>query len=203
MTILLVFTVEAVSVPSSCSSVCSGGVCHRQLPQRQTDGGSQWTCQTADREGAQRCFAADLCKQTGTGLARCQKYTFCIRSDDCHVVCCAGRSWCRVRRGDDRAAEPTQAVLREELAHPGLRRPQRDGSPRGPGLAVQTAGGRWCPRRGLNNKLYTKLTLHWLTETKPPTQRISSVVLWPRLSFKPSTSLLCAPTQENKAVNTL
>ena len=57
----------------------------------------------------------------------------------------AGCSRCRVCGGDDGAAESTQAVLWEELAHSGLRRPQRDGSPRGAGLALQTAGGCWRP----------------------------------------------------------
>lgn len=61
----------------------------------------------------------------------------------------AGCSRRRVGGGDDGAAEPTQAVLWEELAHSGLRRPQRDGSPRGAGLAFQTAGGCWRPGRGL------------------------------------------------------
>lgn len=36
---------------------------------------------------------------------------------------CAGRSRRRVCGGDDGAAEPSQAVLWEELAHSGLRRP--------------------------------------------------------------------------------
>lgn len=63
---------------------------------------------------------------------------------------CAGRPRRRFRGGDDGAAEPTQAVLWEELAHPGLRRPQRDGSARGAGLALSTAGGRRRPGRGLN-----------------------------------------------------
>lgn len=65
-------------------------------------------------------------------------------------VCVAGRSRRCVGGGDDRAAEPTQAVLREELAHSGLRRPQRDGAPRGVGLALQTAGGCGCPGCRLN-----------------------------------------------------
>lgn len=62
----------------------------------------------------------------------------------------AGRSRRRVCGGDDGAAEPTQAVLWEELAHSGLRRPQRDGAPRGARLALQTAGGCWRPGRSLN-----------------------------------------------------
>ncbi|KAG8010449.1 E3 ubiquitin-protein ligase TRIM23 [Nibea albiflora] len=73
---------------------------------------------------AERRPAAHLCKQTG-------------------------RSRRRVGGGDDGAAEPAQAVLREELAHPGLRRPQRMGLHEGAGLAVQTAGGCRRPGRGL------------------------------------------------------
>lgn len=60
-----------------------------------------------------------------------------------------GRPRRRLCGGDDGAAEPPQAVLRAELAHPGLRRPQRDGAARGAGLALQTAGGCWRPGRGL------------------------------------------------------
>lgn len=73
----------------------------------------------------------------------------------------AGRPRGGVGGGDDGAAEPPQAVLWAELAHPGLRRPQRDGSPRGAGLALQTAGGCRGPGRRLNVKrlFWPKLTL--------------------------------------------
>lgn len=65
------------------------------------------------------------------------------------VPACAGRARRPAGGGDDGSAEPAQAVLREELAHPGLRRPQRDGAPRGAGLALQAAGGCGGPGRGL------------------------------------------------------
>lgn len=68
----------------------------------------------------------------------------------------AGRSWSRAGGGDDRTAEPAQAVLREELAHPGLRRPQRDGTPRGAGLALQAAGGGRGPGRGLTARILSR-----------------------------------------------
>ena len=64
-------------------------------------------------------------------------------------VCVPGCSRRSLSGGDDGAAEPTQAVLWEELAHPGLRRPQRDGPPRGFGLALQAAGCCWGPGRSL------------------------------------------------------
>lgn len=74
------------------------------------------------------------------GMSSCQKT---------NVVGSAGCSWSCVCRGDDRAAEPTQALLWEELAHSGLRCPKWNGPPRGPGLALKTAGGCRSPGRSL------------------------------------------------------
>lgn len=48
--------------------VSSGGVCDRQLSQRQTDGGPQRARQAADGEGAERRPVAHLCQQTGTAV---------------------------------------------------------------------------------------------------------------------------------------
>ena len=58
------------------------------------------------------------------------------------------------RGGDLRPVLAVQALLREVLARPGLRRPEWSGPYRGSGLAVQAASRFRSPRSGLSRRCH-------------------------------------------------